>query len=113
MPFPAGAVTSQKAMTKLDRPMLPSKQVWPEMSPNFAAAKPKAKLVGHLARLIPRYRLSYSEFERLFRGGAKRLRRPARHRRLPRLVLESTLRAFYEAVDRAGDLKHQIMLRTT
>jgi site-specific recombinase XerD len=83
------------------------------MSPNFAAAKPKANLVGHLARLIRRHRLDYAAFERLCRDARKEtgLRRPARRRRLPRVLQESTLLAFYEAVDRAGDLKHQIMLR--
>ena len=82
------------------------------MSLDFAAAKPKTKLVGQLARLIRRHRLDYPQFERLCREARKQtgLQRPARRRRLPRLVPESTLRAFYEAVDRAGDLKHQIML---
>lgn len=31
------------------------------MAPNFTAGKPKAKLVGRLARLIRRHRLNYSE----------------------------------------------------
>jgi integrase/recombinase XerD len=94
--------------------MLPSKQVHrPEMSPNFTAARPKAKLVGQFARLVRRHRLDYAAFTWLCREVRKEtgLRRPARRRRLPRLVPDSTLRAFYEAVDRAGDLKHQIMLR--
>ena len=95
--------------------MLPSKQVnGAEMSPNFTAARPKAKLVSHLARLIRRHRLGYSEFERPCREARKEtgLRRPPPRRQLPRLVPESTLRAFYEAVDRAGDLKTTCTLRS-
>jgi hypothetical protein len=34
------------------------------MSPNFTAARPKAKLVAHLARLIRHHRLDYAAFER-------------------------------------------------
>jgi integrase/recombinase XerD len=62
---------------------------------------------------IRRHRLDYAAFERICREARKEtgLRRPARRRQLPRVLPESTLRAFYEAVDRAGDLKHQIMLR--
>jgi integrase len=58
-------------------------------------------------------RLNYGQFEILCRAARKEteLRRPRRARHLPRILPESSLRAFYEAIDRAGDLKHQIMLR--
>jgi len=39
------------------------------------------------------------------------LRRPRRSRRLPRILPEASLRRFYQEIDRAGNLQHQIMLR--
>src|ERR1022692_3875197 len=39
------------------------------------------------------------------------LRRPRRSRRLPKLLPDASLKAFYETVDKAGNLQHQIMLR--
>src|SRR5439155_27350729 len=39
------------------------------------------------------------------------LRRPPRSRRLPRILTDASLRKFYEVIDRAGNLQHQIMLR--
>ncbi len=73
----------------------------------------KAKLVAHLARLIRRHRLDYAAFEAICRAARKEtgLRRPARSRRLPRLLPEASLRKFYEAVDQGGNLQHQILLR--
>jgi hypothetical protein len=47
------------------------------MAPNFTAGKPKAKLVGRLARLIRRHRLNYSEVERLGREARKETGAPA------------------------------------
>ena len=39
------------------------------------------------------------------------LRRPPHSRRLPRILPEASLKKFYEVIDQAGDLQHQIMLR--
>jgi integrase/recombinase XerD len=39
------------------------------------------------------------------------LRRPKRSRRLPKLLPDASLKVFYETVDKAGNLEHQIMLR--
>jgi integrase/recombinase XerD len=82
------------------------------MSASFAPANPKAKLVRAIASLIRSHRLDYGQFESVCKAARKEtgLRRPSRGRRLPRVLPQSSLRAFYEAVDRAGDLKHQIML---
>src|SRR5213593_3291709 len=66
-----------------------------------------------IARLIRRHRLGYSEFEAICKAARKEtgLRRPARSRRLPRVLPEQTLRRYYEAVDPGANLQHQIMLR--
>ena len=69
----------------------------------------KPRLVVHLARLIRRHRLDHSQFEAARKETG--LRRPARSRRLPRVLPEQTLRRYYEAVDQDGSLQHQIMLR--
>jgi integrase/recombinase XerD len=39
------------------------------------------------------------------------LRRPARGKRLPRILPDEALRRFYETVERAGNLQHEIMLK--
>lgn len=59
-------------------------------------------------------RVSYDDLRNLFRHLRDRLRLAApkqRARRLPKLLQSSQLEAYYEAVDRAGNLQHQIMLR--
>lgn len=84
-----------------------------ENASRFGDANPKAKLVNHIARLVRRFRLDYHQFETLCKAVRKEtgLRRPARSRRLPRLLPEASLRRFYETVDESGNLQHQIMLR--
>ena len=39
------------------------------------------------------------------------IRRPPRSRRLPHILSDADLKRFYEAIDQAGNLQHQIMLR--
>lgn len=58
-------------------------------------------------------RLDYSAFVRETAVVRKRLglRNPSRSRRLPRLLSPDSLRRFYEAIDSAGVLQHQILLR--
>jgi site-specific recombinase XerD len=85
-----------------------------ENTPTFDSAKLKAKLASHIARLVRRHRLDYPTFEAVCKAVRKEtgLRRPPRSgRRLPHLLPEETLRRFYEALDAAGNLQHQIMLR--
>ncbi len=50
-----------------------------EKTPTFASADRRAKLAGHLARLIRRYRLDYTAFETVCKAARKEtgLRRPA------------------------------------
>lgn len=81
---------------------------------SFDSAKLKAKLASQISRLIRRNRLDYADFEAVCKFARKEtgLRRPPRSgRRLPRLLPEDSLRRFYEALDAAGNLQHQIMLR--
>jgi integrase/recombinase XerD len=86
----------------------------PANGPSFDSAKLKAKLASQISRLIRRHRLDYADFEAVCKLARKEtgLRRPPRSgRRLPRLLPEDSLRRFYEALDAAGNLQHQIMLR--
>jgi integrase len=84
-----------------------------ENGTTFTDANQKAKLISHFARLVRRFRLDYRQFEVVCKAVRKEtgLQRPARSRRLPRLLPEASLRKFYEAVDESGNLAHQIMLR--
>jgi len=79
----------------------------------FVSAIPNAKLVRAIATLVRRSRLDYEAFRRLCAQVRKELglRRPLRSRRLPRILSEANLKRFYEVIDQAGDLQHQIMLR--
>jgi integrase/recombinase XerD len=80
---------------------------------DFAGANGKAKLVRAIANLVRRSRLDYEGFRRVCSQVRKSVgfRRPPRSRRLPRILSEATLRQFYEVIDKAGNLQHQIMLR--
>lgn len=57
--------------------------------------------------------MDYEAFRRLCTHVRKELglRRPPRSRRLPQILSEASLKKFYEVIDQAGDLQHQIMLR--
>jgi integrase/recombinase XerD len=80
---------------------------------HFAGANENTKLVREIARLVRRVRLDYEGFRRVCAAVRKTigLRRPPRSRRLPRLLSEASLKKFYEAIDKVGNLQHQIMLR--
>jgi integrase len=82
-------------------------------APTFTSASHKAKLVGAFARLVRQNRLTYEQFNLICREVRKQmeLRRPRRSRRLPKLLPDASLKNFYETVDKAGNLQHQIMLR--
>jgi integrase len=80
---------------------------------HFTGANATAKLIREIARLVRRARLDYEGFSHACAAVRKQLglRRPGRSRRLPRILPESSLRRFYEAIQRGGDLQHEIMLK--
>src|SRR5271168_3225694 len=75
--------------------------------------KAKSEIVAQVARIVRRAGLDYEGW----RYVAKQVRkecalRPAKKgRRLPRILNADDFRRFYEAVDRADDVQHAIMLR--
>src|SRR5262245_46445140 len=82
---------------------------------SFATQNEKAKseIVSQVARIVRRAGLDYEGW----RYVAKQVRkecalRPAKKgRRLPRILNADAFRSFYEAVDRADDVQHALMLR--
>jgi integrase/recombinase XerD len=80
---------------------------------DFASANGNAKLVRAIVNLVRRSRIDYEGFRRICSQVRKAvgLRRPPRSRRLPRILSAASLRKFYDVIDRAGNLQHQIMLR--
>lgn len=66
-----------------------------------------------IVTLVRRHRLNYDTLRKATCDARKHLKmRPSKGgRKLPRLLTETQLRAFYEAIDKADDLKHQILLR--
>jgi len=82
-------------------------------APDFASASEKAKLIRQIARLVRRARLDYEQFRSVSATVRRQLglRRPQRSRVLPRILPEASLKKFFEAVDAADNLLHQIMLR--
>jgi integrase/recombinase XerD len=87
----------------------------PENTTDCATQREKAKseIVAQVARIVRRAGLDYEGW----RYVAKQVRkecalRPAKKgRRLPRILNADDFRRFYEAVDRADDVQHAIMLR--
>ena len=66
-----------------------------------------------IARIVKRARLSYDELRRVFQGVRKLLdlKPPKRPQRLPHILPEASLRAFYNAISAGGNLQHEIMLK--
>jgi integrase len=85
----------------------------PETEQHFTSANGNAKLVRDITRLVRRARLDYEGFRRVCAQVRKEagLRRPPRSRRLPRILPEASLKRFYEAIERGGNLQHEIMLK--
>lgn len=85
----------------------------PETEQHFTSADGNTKLVREIARLVRRARLDYEGFRRVCAQVRKEvgLRRPPRSRRLPRILPEASLKRFYEAIERGGNLQHEIMLK--
>lgn len=75
--------------------------------------KAKSEIVSQVARIVRKHGLNYEGW----RYVAKQVRkecalRPAKKgRRLPRILNADDFRRFYEAVDRADDVQHALMLR--
>jgi integrase/recombinase XerD len=79
----------------------------------FAGAKVNAKLAHAIARLVRRARLDYEGFRRVCAQVRKEtgLRRPQRSRRLPKILSDASLRRFFDTIQHAGNLQHEIMLK--
>ena len=84
-----------------------------ETPQHFAGANSNAKFARAIANLVRRARLDYDGFRRVCADVRKLtgLRRPARGKRLPRILPDEALKRFYEAVQRAGNLQHELLLR--
>ena len=86
-----------------------------ENATSFATQNEKAKseIVAQVAKIVRRAGLDYEGW----RYVAKQVRkecalRPAKKgRRLPRILNADDFRSFYEAVDKADDVQHALMLR--
>lgn len=69
--------------------------------------------VRELVATIRQHRLTYDTFNKACKLARRHLhmRPPARGQSLPKLLPESSLRAYFLTVDRSDNLQHQIMLR--
>jgi integrase len=80
---------------------------------------PTARHLAVLTRLLlreirrRRLRLGYEDMLRLFKAlkAALGIKRTRLVRHMPKLLPESSLRAFYDAIQRGGNLQHEIMLK--
>ena len=84
-----------------------------ETMEHFTSANQNTKLIRDIARLVRRSRLDYEGFRRVCSQVRKEagLLRPPRSRRLPRILPETSLKRFFEAVQGSGNLQHEIMLK--
>jgi integrase/recombinase XerD len=66
-----------------------------------------------LVRVIRHHKLNYDTFRQAAHLARKHLgiKPPVRGRKLPKLLSEAALRAYFKAVDDTDNLQHQIMLR--
>src|SRR5713226_4219556 len=80
---------------------------------SFADAKANAKLAHAIARLVRRARIDYDGFRRVCAQVRKEsgLSRPQRGKRLPKILPDASLRRFFTAIQDAGNLQHEIMLK--
>jgi integrase/recombinase XerD len=85
----------------------------PRNTSSFTGAKANAKLAHAIARLVRRARLDYEGFRRVCAQVRREagLSRPQRGRRLPKILSDSSLRRFFDAIQQAGNLQHEIMLK--
>lgn len=86
-----------------------------ENAVSFATQNEKAKseIVAQVARIVRRAGLDYEGWRYIAKQVRKECQlRPAKKgRRLPRILNADDFRRFYEAVDRADDVQHALMLR--
>lgn len=86
-----------------------------ENTVSFASQNEKAKseIVAQVARIVRRAGLDYEGWRYIAKQVRKECQlRPAKKgRRLPRILNADDFRRFYEAVDRADDVQHALMLR--
>jgi integrase len=75
--------------------------------------KAKSEIVSQVARIVRRAGLDYEGWRYVAKQVRKECQlRPAKKgRRLPRILNADAFRAFYEAVDKADDVQHALMLR--
>src|SRR5215210_1262433 len=82
---------------------------------SFATQNEKAKseIVSQVARIVRRAGLTYEGWRYIAKQVRKECQlRPAKKgRRLPRILTADDFRRFYEAVDKADDVQHALMLR--
>jgi len=86
-----------------------------ENAANFATQNEKAKseIIAQVARIVRRAGLDYEGWRYIAKQVRKEcaLRPAKKGRRLPRILNTDAFRAFYEAVDKADDVQHALMLR--
>jgi integrase/recombinase XerD len=86
-----------------------------ENEATFAAQneKTKSEIVSQIARIVRRAGLDYQGWRYVAKQVRKEcaLRPPKKGRRLPRILTADDFRRFYDAVDRADDVQHALMLR--
>jgi site-specific recombinase XerD len=82
---------------------------------DFIASNEKAKseVVAQLVRIARKARLGYEDFLYISQQARKKLglRRERKERRLPQLLSEPQLKAFFRAIQDCGDVQHEILLK--
>ncbi len=86
-----------------------------ENQPNFGSqnAKAKSEIVAEIAKIVRKHGLDYDGWRYI----VKRVRQKCdlwpvkKGRKLPRVLTADDFRRFYQAVDRADDAQHSLMLR--
>src|SRR6266550_2382511 len=75
--------------------------------------KAKSEIVSQIARIVRRAGLDYEGWRYIAKQVRKEctLRPAKKGRRLPHILNADDFRRFYEAVDRADDVQHALMLR--
>ena len=75
--------------------------------------KAKSEIVSQVARIVRRAGLDYEGWRYIAKQVRKEcaLRPAKKGRRLPRILNAADFRSFYEAVDKADDVQHALMLR--
>jgi site-specific recombinase XerD len=78
-----------------------------------ATSEAKSEIVSRFVSMARKGRLDYDEFLYVCQQARRKLglRRPKRHRKLPQLLSESDLKRFFRAIQKCGDVEHEIMLR--